>query len=125
MIFLRETLPKSSMLYDRLPKEVLLFELHIAFVVTPTTGSHLHQSHILISQRNYETTNVSTDLATKVTSSGFPGMRSLLPIAKEFVTTYRFNVHARSIHIPCEIMSLNYDSLLTMWSPSGPRSSPS
>ena len=77
MIFLRETLPKSSILYDRLPKEVLLLELHIAFVVTPTTGSHLHQSHILISQRNYETTNVSTNLATKVTSSGFPGMRSL------------------------------------------------
>ena len=86
---------------------IFLLELHIAFVVTPTTGSHLHQSHILITQRNYETTNVSTDLATKVTSSGFPGMRSLLPIAKEFVTTYRFNVHARSIHIPCEIISLN------------------
>ena len=83
----------------------------------------LQQSNILISQMIYMT-YWSTPLA------GIQSDELRVPwvcFSWQQLSFYDVSVYrsCRSTNTPCEIMSLNYDSLLTMWPPFGPRSSPS
>ena len=83
----------------------------------------LQQSNILISQMIYMT-HWSTPLAAiRSDELWVPWMC----FSWQHLSFYDISVYrsCRSTDTPCEIMSLNYDSLLTMWPPFGPRSSPS